>query len=70
MKLYNKINNAYYYGLVYTYKLMSKFKHTCSFRVGEGIDGKCKCGKSFREYSWDKKKKKAYINSIGSDYKK
>jgi hypothetical protein len=49
MKVINKINNAYYYGLFYTYKLISKFKHTCSFRVGDGIDGKCKCGISFRE---------------------
>jgi hypothetical protein len=49
MKVINKLINAYYYGVAYTYKLISKFKHTCSFRVGDGIDGKCKCGISFRE---------------------
>jgi hypothetical protein len=49
MKLYNKLVDTYYYGLFYTYKLLSTFKHTCSFPVSQGIDTRCKCGKSFRE---------------------
>jgi hypothetical protein len=28
------------------------------------------CYVNVKRYSWDKKKKKAYINSIGSDYDK
>jgi hypothetical protein len=28
------------------------------------------CYVNVKRYSWDKKKKKAYINSIGSDYEK
>ena len=49
MKLYNKINNAYHYGLFYTYKMLFTFKHICSFPVSQGVDSKCKCGKYFRE---------------------
>ena len=28
------------------------------------------CYVNVRRYNWDKKKKKAYVSSIGSDYKK
>jgi hypothetical protein len=49
MKLYNKLVDTYYYSLFYTYRLLSTFKHTCSFPVSQGINTRCKCGKSFRE---------------------
>jgi hypothetical protein len=49
MKIYNKLINTYYYAVAYSYKLLYKFKHLCSFPVSQGVDSKCKCGKSFRE---------------------
>jgi hypothetical protein len=48
VKIIDKIVDAYYYALIYSYKLFT-FKHYCSFPVSQGIDMKCECGKSFRD---------------------